>query len=133
MKYLRNAKPRIRVKHELTTDDDSLPAKKKPALKPQYPSQYPSPEQCGPPTEDEASHLMHVKKLLLEERRVSPDKNTVGDLMRRTFHFRRCEILKQPQLVQELLKIYPSLKRCDQVRTTFTLQSHMFHKILDFG
>ena len=122
MKYLRNAKPRPRVKHDLTVDEESLPVKKKP-FKPQYPSYSMSPEQSAPAAEDEASHLKHVKKLQLEERKVSPDRNVVADLMNRTFHLRRCEILKQPQLIQQLLKTYPSMKRCDQV-CSYSLQSH---------
>ena len=47
-----------------------------------------SPEQGVPAAEDEASHLKHVKKLQLEERKVSPDRNVVADLMNRTFHLR---------------------------------------------
>jgi len=111
MNYLRNAKPRTtKVKHDnpIATDSQTPPVKKKP----HYPSQSMPAAAVG---EDKASHSRHVKMLQSEERKVSPDKNVVADLMSRTFYFRRSEILEQPQLVQELLKTYPSMKRYDQV------------------
>lgn len=106
MKYLRNSKPRTK------NDSQTPPVQKKPRA--HYPSQSMA-HLVIPLGEDEASHSRHIKMLQLEERKVSPDKNVVADLMKRTFHFRRSEILEQPQLVQELIKTYPSLKRCDQV------------------
>ena len=68
-----------------------------------------------PVGEDNASHMRHLKMLQLEERKVSPDRNVISDLMKRTFHYRRLEIIEEPKMVQQLTKVYPSLKRCNQV------------------
>ena len=39
-----------------------------------------------PAGEDKASHVRHVKMLQIEERKVSPDKNIVTDLMKRSYN-----------------------------------------------
>ena len=114
MKYLRNVKPRTsKVKHDNSADNKTSPVKKKPRV--HYPSIVPTAHAVPPVGEDKASHTRHVKILQLEERKMAPDKNVVADLMIKTFHFRRCEILEEPQPVQELLKMYPSMKRYNQV------------------
>ena len=51
-----------------------------------------------------------------EERKVSPGKRVISDLTRRTYPFRRQEILERPQLIRNLLQTYPSLKRSEQVQ-----------------
>ena len=65
--------------------------------------------------EDKNSHDRHVKLLQMEEKKLSPDLNIVADLMKRTFSIRRAGILDEPQPVYQLLKVYPSLRRYDQV------------------
>ena len=70
-----------------------------------------------PPGEDSASCKRHLKMLQQEERKVSPDKRVISELMRRTYPFRRQEILEQPQLVVNLLQTYPSLKCSEQVQS----------------
>ena len=65
--------------------------------------------------EDKNSHDRHVKLMQLEERKVSPDLNILADLMKRTFSIRRTEIIDEPQPVYQLLKVYPSLRRYNQV------------------
>lgn len=113
MKYLRNTKPR---KTPIKDGEEAPIAHKKP--KAQLPAAIHLPAANEPPAgEDKASHTRHIKMLQMEERKLSPDKNIVADLMKRSFYYRRIEICEEPQLVQQLLKIYPSLKRCDQVHT----------------
>ena len=51
--------------------------------------------------------------LQMEERKVSPDKNAITGLMKQIF-FYRSEIIEEPQLVKDVVKTYPSLKRYDQ-------------------
>ena len=69
-----------------------------------------------PPGEDKASCLRHLKVLQREERKVSSDSRIISELMKRTYPYRRQEILEQPQLIQNLLQVYPSLKRSEQVQ-----------------
>lgn len=122
-KYLRNNKPRSTssgtgsVKLETKSENGEMeepPAKKKRIDHPQYPKSPAAP--VIPAGEDQASHRRHLKILQLEENKVTPNKRTVADLMARTYPFRRQEILEQPQLLEQLLKTYPSLKRPEQVR-----------------
>lgn len=134
MKYLRNVKPRPQGPKRETTDSDAGPPDKK-----QYKGNYQELERELPKAtkgtvksiiatkkvnldpeipaggEDKVSHDRHVKLMQLEERKVSPDVNILADLMKRTFPIRRAEIIDEPQPVNELLKVYPSLRRCDQV------------------
>ena len=113
MKYLRNVKPRHKTK-----DSEEVPsAQKKPRA--HYPQAQSVPATLQPVAgEDKASHLRHVKMLLIEERKVSPDKNAITELMKRTFFYKRSEIVEEPQLVKDLVKTYPSLKRYEQVHCT---------------
>ena len=115
MKFLRNSNPRS-VKIEKTSESESEepPAKKRKEFQ-QFPKSPGAPSiPCG---EDKASHLRHVKLLQQEERKLVPNKGVVSDLMKRTYPFRRREFLEQPLPITELFKIYPSLKRSDQVRS----------------
>jgi len=98
-----------------------LPSIKKP--RPHYPTHqqdvttHHQPAIQPPVGEDNASHMRHIKVLQMEERKVSPDKNVISDLMKRTFHYGRQEIIEEPKMVQQLIKVYPSLKRSNQVCT----------------
>ena len=88
MKYLRNAKPRDKTA-------ESGPAKK------QFKGTYPSVQSVNitdmqATGEDKSSHDRHIKLLLMEERKVSPDMNIVADLMKRTFAIRRAGIIEEP-------------------------------------
>ena len=118
MKYLRNAKPRRKA----TKSSEEAPTlTKKP--RPHYPTHqqdvatHHQPAIEPPVGENNASHMRHLKMLQLEERKVSPDRNVISDLMKRTFHYRRLEIIEEPKMVQQLIKVHPSLKRCNQVCT----------------
>ncbi len=97
------------------SDTEEEPLAKKPRkLFQQFPR---SPAAPGiPPGEDKASYLRHLKMLQHEERKVSPDKRVISDIMRRTYPFRRQDILEQPQPIEKLLQTYPSLKRSEQVQ-----------------
>lgn len=77
MKYLRNVKPRRKTK-----DSKEVPsAQKKPRA--HYPQAQSVPATLQPVAgEDKASHLRHVKMLQMEERKVSPDKNAITELMK---------------------------------------------------
>ena len=66
-------------------------------------------------SEDEASCARHAKFLQLEYQKVSPDKHAINSLMDRTYPFRRQEILECPKPIQQILKVYPPLKKIDQV------------------
>lgn len=129
MKYLRNAKPRPLKRPPSDNDEvretgaewkcddgeqESLVKKPRKEFK-QYPQLPTAP--LFPPGEDRASYQRHLKMLQQEERKVSPDKRVISELMRRTYPFRRQEILEQPQLVVNLLQTYPSLKRSEQVQS----------------
>ena len=130
MKYLRNAKPRPRKKprSEISGDEDTSdepPAKKERKQYIQYPRSPAAPLILS--GEDKGSHSRHTKMLQLEEHKVSPDTKVVSDLMRRTYAFRRQEILEQPQPIQHLLQRYPSLKRAEQVKLCKRRFCHLPH------
>lgn len=114
MKYLRSqGKPKKKV---LRDDESSgaLPASKK--MKPefkQFPQIFSEPE--IPPGEDEVSNARNQKMLMLEEKKLNPNKKTISVLMSRTFAFRRHDIMTTAKPFGELLKLYPSLKRVEQV------------------
>lgn len=63
-----------------------------------------------------ASHLRHIKVLQQEEKKLSPNKRIITDLMVRTYPLRRKEIMEDPQPIQQLFITYPSLKRSEQVK-----------------
>ena len=132
MKYLRNAKPRTTKKAKSEPEDmsgtDEEPQAKKPRKEfKQFPRSPAAP--LIPSGEDKASHERHLKVLKLEERKVTPNKKIISDLMRRTYPFRRQEILEQPQPIQQVLEKYPSLKRSEQVR----LYSCIFWPMLNYS
>ena len=111
MKYLRNSKPRI--KSENSNEMSEPPAKKIKKEFTQIPHIPAAPH--IPKGEDEASYLRHLKVLQQEEKKMSPNKQVIADLMTRTFPFRRKEILEEPSSMDQLLKKFPSLKRTEQV------------------
>ncbi len=107
MKYLRNfGKPK---RPRSDTNDEPVGKKFKKEIK-----QFPEPS--FPVGEDEASSKRHQRMLLMEEKKLNRNKQTVSLLMSRTFTFRRNDITKNPKPVQDILRLYPSLKRFDQVR-----------------
>ena len=110
MKNIRNVKPRHKKAHE--NEESSIPTKKQKRSMP-FPRYSVAP--TIPPSEDEASCVRHTKFLQLEYQKVSPDKHTINTLMDRTYPFRRQEILECPKPIQQILKVYPPLKKIDQV------------------
>ena len=106
MKNIRNAKPRHKKAHE--NEEISIPTKKQKFNMP-FP-RYPVTPTI-PPSEDEASCVRHTKFLQLEYQKVSTDKHTINTLMDRTYPFRRQEILECPKPIQQILKVYPPLKK----------------------
>ena len=66
-------------------------------------------------SEDEASQQRHKKKLKDEMKRVSPNRQIVRELMKRTFPVRRREVLDGIGTVQEILSYYPALKSPEEV------------------
>lgn len=134
MKYIRNAQPRG-VKREATSANDvpnDAQGKKPKQFKPQFPAQSTANRIQPPSGEDRASHDRHVKFLQSEEKKISPNAAVCKDLMKRSFNIRREDILNNPKPVSELLKIYPSLKRGDQVKILVIIlkcQSIIMHNL----
>ena len=135
MKYLRNVKPRpvkqVRsgLKEESGMEDRSDSEEEVQARKPrkqfrQFPRVPAAP--LIPPGEDNAVYLRHIRMLQHEERKVSPGKRVISDLTRRTYPFRRQEILERPQLIRNLLQTYPSLKRSEQVQQNYAVYKVLF-------
>ena len=56
--------------------------------------------------EDEASHDRHVKVLKSECKKVNPSKMVYGELMKRTFAFRRQMVMENTHSVDYLLSGY---------------------------
>ena len=69
-----------------------------------------------PVGEDEASQLRHEKVLKVEMKKVNPNKQTVRELMRRSFFLRREKIVAGLGSVQDVLAFYPALKYPEEVR-----------------
>lgn len=111
LKYLRNFGKK-KVKKE--SDGDS-PLPKKPKI--DY-KQFPviNHEPSIPAGEDSVSNGRNQKMLIMEEKKVNPNKKIISTLMERTYAFRRKDIMKTSRPLNEVLKLYPSLKRLDQVR-----------------
>ena len=64
-----------------------------------------------PAGEDEASQLRHEKLLKQEMKKVNPNKETVQELMRRSFFLQRRSIIEGALgSVQNILSQYPALK-----------------------
>lgn len=112
MKYLRNTG--VGKKRAVPAEPDAQPAAKR--AKKEY-KQYPQTSETLsiPAGEDETSYSRNQKLLLSEERKLNPNKHAVSVLMDRTFAFRRRDIVKQPCPIHDTLKLYPCLKRLDQV------------------
>jgi len=110
MKYIRNVKPRH--KRPPTDAVPTPPAKRRP--KENYTKKY-ALFPVIPPGEDEAAYLRHIKKLQLEYQKASPDKHVAAVLMSRTYPFRRKKILEEENAVSEILKLYPPLKKSEEV------------------
>ena len=64
---------------------------------------------------DPKVHERNLKALQNEEKKLNPNKAVIMGLMKKTFYIRRWNILKTPTTVSNILKIYPSLRNCDQV------------------
>ena len=111
MKYLRSfGKPKKVLDSEEL--DIEPPTKKRKEFK-QFPQTYAEPS--IPAGEDEDSYRRNQKMLLSEERKINPNKKTISVLMDRTYAFRRHSMLGSPKPLKEVLKIYPSLRRLEQV------------------
>ena len=65
--------------------------------------------------EDEASHKRHVSLMKAEFRKSNPNKYACRELMKRTFSFRRQELLQKQTLVSQMLSTYPALQYPDEV------------------
>ena len=65
--------------------------------------------------EDEFSNQRNQRLLIMEEKKAKPNHKVITSLMLRTFSFRRRDILDNEKPVSEILKMFPSLKRLDQV------------------
>jgi len=114
MKNLRNTKPRGASKRPSDVDHSAMHVAKKPRIEfKQFPKVLEAP--VVPVGEDEHSYKRHLQVLKHEQGKVSPDRNVINSLMTKTFAIRRQRILNEHQPVKQLLKDYPSLKRCDQV------------------
>lgn len=109
MKYIRNVKPRHK---RPSIDAAPAPPSKRP--KENYSKKY-SLFPVIPPGEDEAASLRHIKKLQLEYQKTSPDKHVVAMLMSRTYPFRRKKILEEQNALSQILKVYPPLKKSEEV------------------
>lgn len=94
-------------------DEREPPRKKKLSFfAPQSPVLRKASNNCN---NDLKAHKRNLMILQEEEEKLNPNKEVVMDLMKKTFFIRRQNILKAPASVPNLLKIYPSLRNCDQV------------------
>ena len=116
MKNIRNVKPRSKRAQDEEKSLSAMPAKQQ---KIQYLQRYPIPPKIVL-SEDNASYQRHIKMLQLESQKTSPDKRTIANLMSLTYPFRRQEILEKGMEIANILKIYPPLKKIDQVHGTQT-------------
>lgn len=110
MKYIRNVKPRQK---RPTIDAALAPSSKRP--KESNCSKKYSLFPAIPPGEDEASSSRHIKRLQLECQKASPDRHTVATLMSRTYAFRRKKIMEDQSALSQILKVYPPLKKTEEV------------------
>ena len=115
MKYLRSSgKPKKCIRD--CAEEEPAPKKERKEF-----FQYPTVAQVPPiPVgEDEHSNKRNQKMLLSEEKKINPNKQTISILMERTFAFRRKDLTDCAYPIAEILKIYPSLRRIDQVESLF--------------
>lgn len=113
MKNIRNSKPRNMKSKSDISDMESQPASKKPKISQCLP-RFPVPPVL-PASEDDASYARHIKRLQLEAKKPSPDKQVIATLMHLTYPLRRHEILEKPKPIVEILKVYAPLKKVEQV------------------
>lgn len=111
MKYWRNYGKSKKVSSDVS---EMEPAPKK--IKTEF-KQYPqiSHVLSVPPGEDDTSHSRNQKLLLSEQKKINPNKHTISVLMDRTFSFRRRDITNNPAPIKEVLKLWPSLGKLNQV------------------
>lgn len=124
MKYLRNSgKAKQKQLSASLGDSETPPAVKKRKLEvKQFPILHVPPIPAG---EDSSSNSRNEKLLNMEVKKINPNKNKITVLMRRTFAFRRADIMKNSRPIKEVLNVYPSFRRVEQVRYNFNL----FHLI----
>ena len=113
MKYLRNCGKSKMIEHSDSSGSLEPAVKKRKFETKQYPVlQVPPPI---PPGEDSSSNSRNQKYLVMEEKKISANQSKIKVLMRRTFAFRRADILNNSRPIKDLLTVYPSLKRVEQV------------------
>lgn len=113
MKYLRgtSGRPRKRAADNETSVD--TPHKKRAIEQHHRPNSPAVP--ATPEGEDRPSHDRHVKLIKLESKKYSPNQHIIQQLMKRTFTFRRMDILSNSLSLAEALERYPPLKKYDEV------------------
>ena len=114
---LRNSGKQKQRSGSTSGDSEEPIAKKRKTQFKQYPHLFSEPP--TPLGEDESSFSRNNKVLLSNERRSKPNEQTTNTLMDRTFAFRRREILKTRAPISAIIKLYPSLKRIQQVSNFF--------------
>ena len=78
----------------------------------------PRPPELQPPADyddSSATYEMNLRMLQVEEKKPNPNRETVMNLMEKTFFIRRQTILKAPTSVSRLLETFPSLRNHIQV------------------
>ena len=94
-----------------TSDETSLPTKKRPKLLDRYPPLNPN------DISDESTHERHIKALKSELARDKPRTTALEELMELTFCHRREFVLTYATSVEEILATYPALHQPDVVST----------------
>ena len=115
MKYLRSqgkGKSKLTSASSSGSEDPPLAKKRKFEAK-QFPVLRLPPI---PPGEDSSSNIRNQKLLNLEDKKMNVNKSKIKVLMDRTYAFRRADIMKNCRPIKEVLKVYPSLRRVEQVR-----------------
>lgn len=124
MKYLRN-NGKIKPKKEPVAGDlEDQPVPKRPKLEfkqVQFPLVHHPPS--IPAGEDSSSNSRNQKLLIMEDKKINTNKHKISVLMVRTFAFRRADIMKNSQPIKDVLKVYPSLRRVNEVRHNFSNHS----------
>ncbi len=105
MKYLRNYNGN---KVEQTKGEKSA----KWEAKPSYPK---APPLASSIIIDESAVERHMKLLQKEEKKVSPSKHIISELMDKTFNHRRRDLLEGVLPVSKIISIYPALSRSHHV------------------
>ena len=65
--------------------------------------------------EDKVSYERHTKQLQVEFMKTKQNPQVVAELMKKTFPFRRAEILEQPSDLAKLFEKFPFLQEVDHV------------------